>query len=336
MTSNSDIATPQRATVRIPTPSGDEIEAWVYRPAGDGPHPAIVMAHGFAGVKAGGLVPFAERFCREGFTAVAFDYRQWGGSGGQPRFETSVPRQREDYSTVIDWAIADPEIDAERIFVWGTSFSGMHVVEIAATDARLRGAIAQCPLVDGLAGLTMVPPTRSLRLLAVGVLDRLGSLVGRAPIYVKASVREGEWGAIANADAIAGLPLITPPEGTDWNNEVAARSFLGFGAHRPVRKAAKIQCPILMVVPETDTIAPVGPALRVAERAPKGELHRSRGGHYGPYKGGEDYDDVVRLEVEFLHRHAQSRTIRRPERPSLATPDPTEKQSRGDGTHAER
>jgi dienelactone hydrolase len=305
--SSHDTATPPRTTVRIPTASGDEIEAWVYRPEGDGPHPAIVMAHGFAGVKAGGLEPFAERFCREGFTAVAFDYRGSGGSSGQPRDVISVPRQREDYRTVIDWAIAQPDIDTAQVFIWGTSFSGMHAVEIAATDTRLRGAIAQCPLVDGLAGTGTVPPTRLLRLLAVGMLDRLGSLVGRPPLYIPASAAAGEFGAIANEDAIAGLPLITPPEGTDWHNRVAARSLLGLGAHRPVRKAAKIRCPILLVVPETDTIAPVGPALRVADRAQKGELYRSRGGHYGPYEGGDDHDNVLRVEVEFLHRHTQGR-----------------------------
>ena len=58
------------------------------------------------------------------------------GSSGEPREEVSVPRQREDYRTVIDWAVADPDIDATRIFVWGTSFSGMHAVEIAATANR--------------------------------------------------------------------------------------------------------------------------------------------------------------------------------------------------------
>jgi dienelactone hydrolase len=139
-----DDASVFRTTVRIPTASGDDLEAWVYRPDGHGPHPAVVMAHGFAGVKAGGLEPFAERFCREGFTAVAFDYRHWGGSSGEPREVTSIPRQREDYRTVINWAAANPDIDTKRIFIWGTSFSGMHVVEIAATDVRLRGAIAQC------------------------------------------------------------------------------------------------------------------------------------------------------------------------------------------------
>src|SRR6266566_4986381 len=153
-----------RTTVRIPTASGDELEAWLYLPAGDGPYPAVVMAHGIGAIKAGGLAPFAERFCHAGFAAVVFDYRQWGGSAGQPREELSFPHQREDYGTVIGWAGAQPGIDARRIFAWGTSFAGMYIVELAASDARLAGAM-------------MVPPVRSLRLLALAVQDRLGSFL---------------------------------------------------------------------------------------------------------------------------------------------------------------
>jgi uncharacterized protein len=305
MTSSTDISTPPRTTVRIPTASGDEIEAWVYRPAGEGPHPAIVMAHGFAAVKAGGLAPFAERFCREGFTAIAFDYRHWGGSSGQPRDVVSVPRQREDYRTVIEWAVANPAIDRTQIFIWGTSFSGLHAVEIAATDTRLRGAIAQNPLVDGLAGTRTAPPGRLLRLVAVGVLDRFGSLLGRPPRYIPAGVAPGEFGAVANEQAFGGLQIIRPKDGTEWHNRVAARSILGIAAHRPVRKAADIRCPILLVVAENDVIAPAAPALHVAERAPKGELFHSHGGHYDVYEGGEDFDRVLNAEVEFLHRYAQ-------------------------------
>jgi pimeloyl-ACP methyl ester carboxylesterase len=96
------------------------------------------------------------------------------------------------------------------------------------------------------------------------------------------------------------------PEGAAWYNRVAARSLLGIGAHRPARKAADIRCPILLVVAENDTIAPAGPAIRVAERAPRAELIRCRGDHYGVYQGGEDYDTVVTAEVEFLHRHSQT------------------------------
>ena len=117
MTTANDIATATRTTVRIPTASGEEIEVWLYRPDGDGPHPAVVMAHGIGAIKAGGLAPFAERFCREGFAAIVLDYRQWGGSSGQPREELSVPRQREDYSTVIGWAADDNVLRVEVEFL---------------------------------------------------------------------------------------------------------------------------------------------------------------------------------------------------------------------------
>ncbi|WP_235947983.1 hypothetical protein [Nocardia terrae] len=56
-----------------------------------------------------------------------------------------------------------------------------------------------------------------------------------------------------------------------------------------------------MVVAESDTMAPTGPAAR----APRGELYRSRGGHYDVYAGGLDHTDVLRVELEFLERHAE-------------------------------
>src|SRR2546426_794712 len=97
------------------------------------------------------------------------------------------------------------------------------------------------------------------------------------------------------------------PYTTLFRSRVAARSLLSFSWRRPVRRAAAIRCPILLVVAEQDTMAPVGPAVRVTQKAPYGELYRSRGGHYDVYQGGISFDDVLRVEVEFLHRHAGMR-----------------------------
>ena len=97
---------------------------------------------------------------------------------------------------------------------------------------------------------------------------------------------------------------MTPKDGTEWNNRVAARSLLSFSWRRPVRRAESVRCPLLLVVPEHDTMAPVEPALRVAGRAPQAELYRSRGGHSDVYQGGADFDSVLAAEVEFLRRHA--------------------------------
>ncbi|MDQ1541985.1 MAG: uncharacterized protein QOH29_2711 [Actinomycetota bacterium] len=305
MTSTQDIPAPSRTTVRIPTASGEEIDAWVYLPEGEGPHPAVVMAHGIGGIKAGGLAPFAERFCREGFAAVAFDYRHFGGSTGQPRELLSVPRELEDYRTVIDWAVAHPGIDAQRIFAWGTSFAGMYIVELAASDSRLAGAIAQAPLVDGLAAAAKTPPILGLRLFSLAVLDSIGGIFGRPPRYVPGHGVPGEFAIGATEDGHFGERLMTPNDGTEWNDRVAARSLFSFSWRRPVRRAAAIRRPILLVVAEDDTMAPIAPALRVIEKAGHGELYRSRGGHYDVYEGGADHDNVLNAEVEFLHRHAK-------------------------------
>jgi uncharacterized protein len=304
ITERKDTIPPPRATVRIPTPSGEELDAWFYEPVGQGPHPAVVMGHGLGAVKAGGLAPFAERFCREGFAVVAIDYRQWGDSSGRPRDELNVPRQLEDYSTAIGWAAAHPKVDARRIFAWGTSFAGMHVTELAASDSRLTGVVAQCPLVDGLAGARLIRPGRSIRLLLTAMADRMGSLFGRDPIYVPISVAPGEWGVADTPDALFGKQVVAPQESAEWSNRLAARSLLSVSAHRPVRRAASIRIPILLIVAETDTQAPVGPALRVAEVAALAELHRSKGGHYDVYEGGVAFDEVLLLEVEFLRKHA--------------------------------
>jgi pimeloyl-ACP methyl ester carboxylesterase len=157
-------------------------------------------------------------------------------------------------------------------------------------------------LVDGLAGVTNIPLSRGLRLTAHGLFDLIGSALGRPPQYLQVSVPRGHFGLIATDDAMAGLARLDPADGS-WPNDITARSVLDVMMHRPVRRAAQARCPLLMVVAEHDTMAPIGPALRVASRAPRGELYRSRGGHYDVYSGGLDHDNVVRVELEFLRRH---------------------------------
>jgi alpha-beta hydrolase superfamily lysophospholipase len=299
-------ATTSRTTVRIPTTSGDELEAWVYLPEGDGPHPAVVMAHGIGGIKAGGLAPFAERFREEGFVAIAFDYRNFGGSGGKPREVLSVPHQRADYSTVIGWAAEQPYVDPHHVIAWGTSFAGMHIVELAVSDSRLAAAIAQSPLTDGLAAAMMSTLENGSRIFALALLDLFGSLFGRQPIYIPGHGMPGDLSIGATPDGPLGVKLMTPKDGTIWHDRVAARSLLSFSWRRPVRRAAFVRIPLLLVVPEADAIAPVPAALDVANKAPGAELFRSRGGHYDVYEGGASFTDVLRTEIDFLRRHAKT------------------------------
>lgn len=65
----------------------DTCAAWLYEPAGGGPHatlPLIVMAHGLTGTRRDRLGPFAERFADAGVAALLFDHRGFGDSSGKP------------------------------------------------------------------------------------------------------------------------------------------------------------------------------------------------------------------------------------------------------------
>jgi hypothetical protein len=48
-----------------------------------------------------GLAPYAERFARAGIAALAFTYRHFGDSGGEPRQLLDIDRQLEDWGSAL-------------------------------------------------------------------------------------------------------------------------------------------------------------------------------------------------------------------------------------------
>jgi uncharacterized protein len=111
--------------------------------------PAIAMAHGMGTTKEVGLPQYAERFAPAGFAVLLFDFRNLGESEGTPRGQIFAEDQQEDYRNAITWLQLQPQIDPERIGVWGFSFSGGHVLQVAAFDRRIKCVVAQVPAVSG-------------------------------------------------------------------------------------------------------------------------------------------------------------------------------------------
>ena len=111
--------------------------------------PAIAMAHGMGTPKEVGLPQFAKRFADAGFAVLLFDFRNLGESEGTPRGQIFAEDQQEDYRNAITWLQLQPQIDPGRIGVWGFSFSGGHVLQIAAFDRRIKCVVAQVPAVSG-------------------------------------------------------------------------------------------------------------------------------------------------------------------------------------------
>lgn len=282
-------------------PSGTEqCAAWLYRPSGAGPHACVVLAHGFGGIREARLDAFAERFAAAGLVALVFDYRNFGASSGEPRQLLDIRRQHEDWRAAIAYARSLPDVDPERIALWGTSFSGGHVVTVAAQDARIAAVVAQAPFMDGLAVLRAIGPAHDLRLAVAGARDEWRRLRHREPYRIAIVGPPGSRAVMTSPDAEPGyLALI--PEGVAFANAVAARIGLRVGVYRPVRAAARVRCPLLVCICDRDVVTPPGPAATAAARAPLGEARHYDAGHFEIYVG-ELFERAVADQVEFLTR----------------------------------
>lgn len=287
----------ERAEVSFDS-GGERCAAWLYRPAQA--TACVVLAHGWTGIREQRLDAYAERFAAAGLAALVFDYRHFGASGGVPRHLLDISRQHADWRAAVEYVRGLPGIDPEAVALWGTSFSGGHVIEVAAGDPRIAAVVAQVPFVDGLGTMLRVAPAIALRLAIEGVRDQAGALLGRAPHMVASVGPPGSTAFMNSPDAEAGFAAITPP-GLTWRNATAARVGLRLGFYRPTRKLSRIRCPILFLLADDDVITPPDLAAKAAARAQRPEVRHYPGGHFDLYLG-ERFERVVADETEFLVR----------------------------------
>ena len=297
----------ERQKIRFAS-DGTECAAWHYPGSNGG---CVVMTGGFAVTKEPGTDLFARRFNEAGFGVLAFDYRHLGESGGQPRQVQRVRDQLADWHAAIGCARRLPGVDPARVAIWSFSAPGGHVFRVAARDPDLAAAIAQTPNADGLAASRNAArhqkPLAMLRFTGLGVADAVGALAGRPPRLVPLTGPPGTVALLTTPDSQDSSRALDPDgRYPDWQQEVAARSALRLGFYRPGRYAARVRCPLLVLVCDQDQSALAGPAVRAASRAPRAELVRMPGGHYEPFLGG--HERAVEAELSFLRRHLLGET----------------------------
>jgi uncharacterized protein len=293
----------QREDVEF-TSGSDRISAWLYRPEGSdiqGPVPLLVMAHGLGAVRTMRLDAYAERFSAAGYACLVFDYRNFGDSEGGPRQLLDIKMQLADWAAAVAYARTLSGVDSDRIGLWGTSFAGGHVIATAARVPGIAAVVSQCPFTDGVASIRAMNPVTSARVTALAVRDAVGARLGRPPVLVPAAGKPGEVALMTAPDAYPGY-LRLVPEDVDLRNEVAARIALTVVTYRPGRLAAKVTCPILFCVCEADSVAPAGPTLRYAAKAPRGEVKRYPEGHFEIYVD-DAFERVITDQIAFLDRH---------------------------------
>lgn len=184
----------RRVDIKIASSSDDLMSGWLYSSqifAASNPGPAIVLAHGLGGTKELKLDVYADIFNHMGYTCVVFDYRCTGESEGLPRGLIDWHQQQEDWKSAIEYTRQLEMVDPNQVGLFGTSFSGGHVIQLAAADKKIKASISQCPFTSGVQSSLCTGIAAGPKLGALGVLDALcGSK--KKPITVSLTGKPGE------------------------------------------------------------------------------------------------------------------------------------------------
>ncbi len=272
----------------------------------DKPARAVIMAHGTSATIQMVADKYAEAFCRAGFAAVLYDHRNFGSSGGEPRQEINPWVQARGYRDAISCAAQLPEIDAERIAIWGDSYTGGQVLVVAAVDRRVKAVVAQCPV----CGSTPPPPDPDgSRFKLIQAILESGDVRGTAetttgpmPVVSFDQIRHPsllkplsayrwfiEYGGRHGSGWVNDATRVIPPTPAPWNAVICA---------------AHVTVPTLLMVSPEDEMVHANPGVtRLAFDSLAGpkQWYEIEEGHFGLlWYPGERFDEASRVQVDFL------------------------------------
>lgn len=119
--------------VHYPTFDGREIPAFVYLPAGDGPHPVLIEIHGGPEGQYRPRFSYTTQFLVNelGIAVVAPNVRGSAGYGkAYLKLDNGYLREDSvrDIGALLDWIATRDDLDAERVVVSGGSYGGYMVL----------------------------------------------------------------------------------------------------------------------------------------------------------------------------------------------------------------
>ena len=292
---------------------GTTLRGWLYTPEqGDGPVPTVVMAHGFSAVKEMYLDAYAEVFAAAGLGALVFDNRNFGASDGEPRQEIDPWAQVRDYRHAITYARTLPEVDRDRIGIWGSSYSGGHVLVVGAIDRRVHCVVSQVPLVSGyrnilrLVRADFLAPTRALL-----DVDREARFGGQPPAMVPVVAQDPlTQSALPTADSYQWFTETGRTRAPAWRNEVTLRTLEMLMEYEPGTYIGRISpTPLLMLIAAGDHLAVADEALAAYNQAlePK-QLVVLPGGHFDAYVGA-GFETASTAARDWFVQHLRSTPV---------------------------
>jgi uncharacterized protein len=295
-----------RRDIAFKTEDGVTLRGWLFLPdRATGRVPTVVMAHGFSAVKEMYLDRFAGVFAAGGLGALVFDNRNFGASEGEPRQDIDPWAQVRDYRDAITFAGTLAEVDASRIGVWGSSYSGGHVLVLGAVDRRVKCVVSQVPLISGHRNARrLIRADFIAAVQAQFAADRQARYAGKAPAMIPVVAQDPMAPcALATPDSWQWFTETGKARAPAWRNEVTLRSVEMFTEYEPGAYIEWVSpTPLMMVVAAGDHLTVSDEALAAYSRAlePK-RLVLLRGGHFDAYV--KDFDSASAPARDWFVEH---------------------------------
>ena len=287
------------------------LKGWLYKPQSANKIPAIVMAHGWGANKEMYLDKYAAVFATAGFAVLVYDNRNFGDSEGEIRQEIDPWQQVNDYRHAITFLQTQCWIDEDKIGIWGTSYSGGHVLVVAAIDKRVKCLVSQVPTISG--WRTMLRrrhPGEWERHRQELNQDRLNRFLGKPPTLVPIvnDPNDKNISSHVGKEAWEFYTGINAPENETWRfkkwvNAVTLRSLELYSEYEPGMYIERIApTPLLMLISENDTVAVTDEALSAFNHAREiKKLEIIPGNHFSPYT--ETFDIASEKAISWFKNH---------------------------------
>ncbi len=294
-------------SVEFPS-EGATLRGRLYRPQQAGRAPVVVMAHGITATITMVADRYADVFHDAGFAVLLYDHRNFGSSGGEPRLEINPWVQARGYRAALGFIESIPDVDHDRIALWGDSYSGPEAMIVGAIDDRPAAVVVQVPAI----GAEPPPPDPDGSLFAA-VVDALdhGDLSG-GPEHTTGPL------PVVSPDQGSMASLLKPIQAYRWFTDYGGRPGSKW-ENRTTRvlpptpcpfhagiAAPHLRAPLLMMVAPDDEMVGANPEIARAAfeevPAPK-TLVEIEGGHFGLlYEPSPEFDHATRTQRDFLLR----------------------------------
>ena len=210
------------------------------------------------------------QFAQAGFASVVYDNRNFGASDGEPRQEIDPWLQIRDYSDAITFAQSLDQTDPTRIGVWGSSYSGAHVLVVAAIDRRVKCVVSQVPAISGSQGFRRLVRADFIAPLEAQLhADRVNRAAGGAPAMLPVVAADPTApSALPTADSYKWFTETAAARAPSWRNEVTLRTLEYAFGYEPGAYIGLISpTPLLLIVAVKDHLAVSDLAIAAYERA---------------------------------------------------------------------